>query len=36
MLAGAFKSSVNDDAEPIVTVGWQFNGHGSAEAWMAE
>lgn len=34
VLAGAFKSKINSDAEPTVTLGYKFTGNWSAEAWF--
>lgn len=34
VLAGAFKSSIDSDSEPTVTLGYKFTGNWSAEAWF--
>jgi len=33
-LAGTFKTDINNDAEPTLTLGYRFNGSWSAEAWL--
>ena len=33
-LAGAFKADINSDAEPVLTLGYRFDGNWSAEAWL--
>lgn len=33
-LAGVFSSDINSDAEPTLTLGYQFDSNWSAEAWL--
>lgn len=33
-LAGAFKADIDNDAEPVLTLGYRFDGNWSAEAWL--
>jgi outer membrane protein len=34
VLAGAFHSSINDDSEPTLTLGYRFTPNWGAEAWL--